>query len=136
MPYITPDRYLEAAHKPTTVGELNYLLTLRAIGYVHTRGINYANINHVIGSYEQAMHSDERAPELSELAIQLRADCKKYWQNIDGARKTDVAGALRCSMLEFYRRVAVPYEDKKIAENWDVYPARWPVSIAPGNTNR
>lgn len=24
--------------------------------------------------------------------------------------------------LEFYRRVAAPYEDKKIAENGDVYP--------------
>lgn len=34
----------------------------------------------------------------------------------------DVLGALEGAKLEFYRRVAVPYEDGKIAENGDVYP--------------
>lgn len=33
----------------------------------------------------------------------------------------DVVGALEGSKLEFYRRVAVPYEEKKIDENGDVY---------------
>lgn len=33
----------------------------------------------------------------------------------------DVVGALEACKLEFYRRVAVPYEDKKIKENGDVY---------------
>lgn len=33
----------------------------------------------------------------------------------------DVLGALEGAKLEFYRRVAVPYEDKKIKENGDVY---------------
>jgi len=33
----------------------------------------------------------------------------------------DIVGALEGAKLEFYRRVAVPYEDKKIAENGDVY---------------
>ena len=32
-----------------------------------------------------------------------------------------IVGALECSKAEFYRRVAVPYEEKKIAENGDVY---------------
>lgn len=32
----------------------------------------------------------------------------------------DVLGALTGCMLEFYRRVAVPYEDMKIEENGDV----------------
>jgi hypothetical protein len=32
-----------------------------------------------------------------------------------------VMGTLICVMLEFYRRVAGPYEDKKIKENGDVY---------------
>jgi hypothetical protein len=32
-----------------------------------------------------------------------------------------VIGALECAKSEFYRRVAAPYEDKKIAENGDVY---------------
>ncbi len=33
----------------------------------------------------------------------------------------EVMGVLACAKEEFYRRVAVPYEDKKIAENGDVY---------------
>lgn len=33
----------------------------------------------------------------------------------------DILGALEGAKLEFYRRVVAPYEDKKIAENGDVY---------------
>ncbi len=33
----------------------------------------------------------------------------------------NVVGALEGAKLEFYRRVAAPYEDKKIKENGDVY---------------
>ena len=33
----------------------------------------------------------------------------------------DVMGALEGAKLEFYRRIAAPYEDKKIKENGDVY---------------
>lgn len=36
-------------------------------------------------------------------------------------RINDVVGALECAKLELYRRVAAPYEDKKIIENGDVY---------------
>jgi hypothetical protein len=36
-------------------------------------------------------------------------------------RINDVIGALEGAKLEFYRRVAAPYEDSKIAENGDVY---------------
>jgi len=32
-----------------------------------------------------------------------------------------IVGALECAKQEFYRRVAAPYEEKKIAENGDVY---------------
>jgi hypothetical protein len=35
----------------------------------------------------------------------------------------DVIGALEGAKLEFYRRIAVPYEDKKMIENGDVYYA-------------
>jgi hypothetical protein len=34
----------------------------------------------------------------------------------------DVLGALEGAKLEFYARVARPYEDTKIAANGDVYP--------------
>lgn len=33
----------------------------------------------------------------------------------------DIVGALEGAKLEFYRRVASPYEDEKIKENGDVY---------------
>lgn len=33
----------------------------------------------------------------------------------------DCLGALEGAKLEFYRRLAAPYEDDKIAENGDVY---------------
>ena len=33
----------------------------------------------------------------------------------------DVVGALEGAKLEFYRRLAAPYEDRKIIENGDVY---------------
>jgi len=32
----------------------------------------------------------------------------------------EIIGSLECAKLEFYRRVAAPYEDGKIAENGDV----------------
>ena len=35
---------------------------------------------------------------------------------------SEVIGAFECAKLEFYRRMAAPYEDTKIAENGDVYP--------------
>lgn len=36
-------------------------------------------------------------------------------------RFNDCLGALEGAKLEFYRRVAVPYESKKMVENGDVY---------------
>jgi hypothetical protein len=33
----------------------------------------------------------------------------------------DIVGALECQKLEVYRRLAAPYEDRKILENEDVY---------------
>lgn len=33
----------------------------------------------------------------------------------------EVIGVLECAKLELYRRRVVPYEDKKIEENGDVY---------------
>ena len=35
----------------------------------------------------------------------------------------DIVGALEGAKLEFYRRVAIPYENTKITQNGDVYDA-------------
>lgn len=58
-----------------------------------------------------------------ELNFQLTTACIEYvvanglsYQTIN-----DVVGALTGARVEFYRRVAVPYEDRKIAANGDVY---------------
>jgi hypothetical protein len=37
------------------------------------------------------------------------------------ANLNQVVGVLECAKLEIYRRMAAPYEDKKILENGDVY---------------
>ena len=34
----------------------------------------------------------------------------------------DIIGAIDSAKMEFYRRTVVPYENKKILENGDVYP--------------
>lgn len=34
----------------------------------------------------------------------------------------EIVGVLECAKQEYYRRVAVPYEESKIRENGDVYP--------------
>lgn len=39
----------------------------------------------------------------------------------DYASLNDVVGALECAKLEFYRRMVVPYEDRKCEENGDIY---------------
>lgn len=49
--------------------------------------------------------------------------CNRYLEENKLSYQTinDVVGALEGAKLEFYRRVAAPYEDKKIIENGDVY---------------
>jgi len=37
------------------------------------------------------------------------------------AHLNEVIGVIDCAKLELYRRVAAPYEDRKITENGDVY---------------
>lgn len=36
----------------------------------------------------------------------------------------EVIGVLECAKMELYRRIAAPYEDKKIIENGDVYGSK------------
>lgn len=47
---------------------------------------------------------------------------KAYWEETgDYQGINDIIGALEGAKMEFYRRVAVPYEDKKRETNGDVY---------------
>jgi len=50
--------------------------------------------------------------------------CRKYYNNIKRSNYqgiNDIVGALEGAKLEFYRRVASPYEDVKNKINGDVY---------------
>jgi hypothetical protein len=58
-----------------------------------------------------------------ELNYVLTGICRDYWyeHGPNYATINDIVGALEGAKLEFYRRVAAPYEDEKIKENGDVY---------------
>lgn len=57
-----------------------------------------------------------------ELNYMITVLIRNYWEaNQRYQSINDVLGALEGAKLEFYRRVAAPYEDKKIQENGDVY---------------
>lgn len=60
------------------------------------------------------------AGELNYAITQLLLDYVKQ-QGIRYEHINAAVGALECAKLEFYRRLAAPYEDVKIEENGDVY---------------
>lgn len=59
-----------------------------------------------------------------ELNYQITLVIKDYMavKGLSYSTINDIVGALEGAKLEFYRRVAVPYEDSKIEQNGDVYP--------------
>jgi hypothetical protein len=61
----------------------------------------------------------ENAGELNYLITIFIKEYFESHSNYQGIN--DIMGALEGAKAEFYRRVAVPYEDKKILENGDVY---------------
>ncbi len=65
-------------------------------------------------------HDPETGGELN-FAVTMLVD--KYWSDHGPDYQTinDILGALEGAKLEFYRRIAVPYENRKIVENGDVY---------------
>lgn len=83
---------------------------------------------YILKSRKDALHSEskvdynsdvENAGELNYMFTCLLID---YWQRKGRYQGiNDIIGALEGAKLEFYRRVAAPYEDTKIKENGDVY---------------
>ena len=59
-----------------------------------------------------------------ELNYAITLKLIEYWcagfQNYQ--RINDIVGALESAKAEFQRRVVAPFEDRKIADNGDVYP--------------
>lgn len=58
-----------------------------------------------------------------ELNFELTEVLKHYMKHKGLSYQTinDIVGVLEGAKLEFYRRVAAPYENAKMAENGDVY---------------
>lgn len=58
-----------------------------------------------------------------ELNFQFTACIKNYIEinNLNYQTINDIIGALEGAKLEFYRRIAAPYEDTKIEQNGDVW---------------
>jgi hypothetical protein len=52
---------------------------------------------------------------ITKLCLDYLGGVKRY------SKYNEVIGVLECAKLEMYRRAVSPYEDKKIAENGDVY---------------
>jgi hypothetical protein len=61
------------------------------------------------------------AGELNYLISKLLDDYLRRKGGIRYERLNEVVGVLECVKLEFYRRIAAPYEDGKKDENGDVY---------------
>jgi hypothetical protein len=68
---------------------------------------------------EVGIRPPRTAGELNYLITTLIRD---YYTNDPNYQSiNDIVGALEGAKLEFYRRVAAPYEDTKIIQNGDVY---------------
>lgn len=66
---------------------------------------------------------NERAPDLpGELNYLISKMINSYLQDrVSYTSINEVIGVLECAKLELYRRIAAPYEDKKLKANGDVY---------------
>lgn len=61
---------------------------------------------------------------VGELNYAITTACLAYLKEfgLGYATINDIVGALECAKLEIYRRLAAPHEDKKAAQNGDVFP--------------
>ena len=68
-----------------------------------------------------------------ELNYAITRLCDNYIKSRCGLKYgaiNEVVGVLECAKMEFYRRIAGPYEDTKIAANGDVHTCNIPTPKA------
>ena len=72
---------------------------------------------------DEMFEGDPTPLTVGELNFLLTMVVKEYLNSKGLSYRTinDIMGALEGAKLEFYRRVAGPYEDNKITENGDIY---------------
>lgn len=54
-------------------------------------------------------------------AISTLVNCYLNTKGVRYDTLNEAIGVLECAKLELYRRIAAPYEDKKLTQNGDVY---------------
>lgn len=72
----------------------------------------------------EAILAGAKPQDAGELNFAITTLVDNYLKDKGGIRYAylnEVIGAMDCAKLELYRRVAAPYEDKKIVESGDVY---------------
>lgn len=107
MPYITEKNRIELDHQhrmPNSVGEYNYMMSKRLNWLLKRDGLRYSTLTRLMDKLDQW----RRAPS----TYQVRADTSHHEM---------IRSAARDAQLEFYRRIVVPYENKMIKKNGDVY---------------
>ena len=82
--------------------------------------ITQADRERMASDINSLSHSISTVGELNYDVTQL---CRRFLINSQGkyADYNAIVGTLECAKLEFYRRAVAAYEDKKIAEQGDVY---------------
>lgn len=72
---------------------------------------------------KQRLHPTHTAQSPGELNYEFTMLLKRYikTKGLNYQTINDILGALEGAKLEFYRRVAVPYENTKLSINGDVY---------------
>jgi hypothetical protein len=80
-------------------------------------------VPYILKVFRKDIDNNWRDPQNSgELNYAITKLVLEYYEQEGGYSSiNDVLGALEGAKLEFYRRVAAPYEDTKIEENGDVY---------------
>jgi len=79
---------------------------------------------YITSERREAILAGAKPQDPGELNFAITALADRYLEDKGGIRYAhlnEVIGAIDCAKLELYRRVAAPYEDKKMAENGDVY---------------
>lgn len=78
----------------------------------------------VRAALDDPVHGDME--EIGDLNYRITMLCDEYLVS-KGRRYANmnaIIGALECAKQEFYRRIAAPYENEKIADYGDVYSKR------------
>jgi hypothetical protein len=80
---------------------------------------------YIIGNRREPILTGESEPEtageLNFLLTSIVIDYLDSKEKVGYGELNEVIGVLEAMKLEFYRRMAAPYEDEKIEQNGDVY---------------